>query len=248
MAQEVNKPLIDLERRSPNYPLALLGGFVFFCLAAAVVMAVTSAVWTIFVLVVFAVIGAAAFAYFNAVRKAAGAKNWLDWEPTVTEVQKQSLGLEVDGIADTLELDPWQKNDLFSAYIVAEDLALRQIQQEHNAPMIRHAQVGKMPFDALVIKRDVVTCVEVSFLVSPRLRQEKIASMLKKASVLKRFVTAEKLDASVRLLVVLVTQLTPKDDELLRSELGKDRFADTAVDIDIRLLDFEELQRTYLGN
>ena len=46
-----------------------------------------------------------------------------------------------------------QLGDLQSAYIVAEDLALRQIQQEENIPLMRHVSVGGVPFDAVMIKR-----------------------------------------------------------------------------------------------
>jgi hypothetical protein len=46
--------------------------------------------------------------------------------------------------------------------------------------------------------------------------------------------------------MVLVTQLTPEDEDVLKSVLNSKRFADTPVDIDIRLLDFESLQRIYV--
>ena len=77
-------------------------------------------------------------------------------------------------------------------------------------------------------------------------RREKIESMLKKAGTLRRFVASEHLESTVKLLIVLVTQLSPEDVDKLRSRLRKKRLADTAVDIDIRFIDFEELQRKYL--
>jgi hypothetical protein len=51
----------------------------------------------------------------------------------------------------------------------------------------------------------------------------------------------------LRLMVVLVTQLTPDEEEVLRGVLTTRRFTDTPVDIDIRLLDFETLQSVYLS-
>lgn len=246
MSRDLNRPAVDFERRPPNYPLMIIGGFIFLCLAAAMVLAANSAVWSILVIVLFASAGSVAYLYFNSVRRPAGLQHRLDWQAAISDVQKQSVALEVEEIANAIQLDPWQTSELFTAYIVAEDLALRQIQQEQNAPVIRHVQVGQTPFDALVINGNNLIAVEVSFLITPEVREEKIVSMLKKASTLKRFVAAEKLDATVKLLIVLVTQLAEEDVAQLRSALGKDRFADTAVDIDIRLLDFEELQRTYL--
>jgi hypothetical protein len=46
--------------------------------------------------------------------------------------------------------------------------------------------------------------------------------------------------------MVLVTQLTRQDEEHLRSVLDTRRFSTTPVDIDIRLLDFEVLQKIYV--
>jgi hypothetical protein len=47
-------------------------------------------------------------------------------------------------------------------------------------------------------------------------------------------------------MVVLVTQLNETELETLRDTLSTKRFSSTSVDIDIRLLDFAELQRTYV--
>ena len=45
--------------------------------------------------------------------------------------------------------------------------------------------------------------------------------------------------------MVLVTQLDERDVTELRSSIGKKIFPETPVDIDIRLRDFEELQKIY---
>ena len=79
-----------------------------------------------------------------------------------------------------------QLPDLLSAYIVAEDLALRQIQQEENLPLMRHVSIGGTSFDGILVDQDLITCIEVSFLVVPDVRQEKIEAMLKKISLAKK--------------------------------------------------------------
>lgn len=200
----------------------------------------------------------AAFAYFSVTRtsNSADAGKVLNWRTAVPEVQQQSLAIEVSEIARTFGVDSSQTGDLYSAYIVAEDLALRQIQEEQNAPLLRHIQAGRSAFDALIIKPGVITCVEVSFLVTPVLRQDKIDAVLKKTALLRRFLKAEGIESKVSLLMVVVTQLTPQDEAHLRNTLGKERFIDDEGelgnwqvdydDIDIQLLDFEELQRRYL--
>jgi hypothetical protein len=247
MTEDIEKPAVDIHRKPPNFPLLLIGGFVFLCLIGAIVLAFDASAWSIMLVAIFALAGAAAYTYFTSVKKPLGLEHRLDWKPALTDVQKQSLALEVEGIAAALELDPWQTTELFTAYVVAEDLALRQIQQEQGSPMIRHLQVGGAPFDALIINKNELICVDVSFLVKPDLRQEKIDSMLKKAGTVMRFLDAEKLDVEMKLLVVVVTQLTPEEVSELRSRLNsKKRFPDAPVNIDIRFFDFEELQRSYV--
>ena len=131
------------------------------------------------------------------------------------------------------------------------------MQEEQNAPLLRHVQAGRSAFDALIVKPGAITCVDVSFLVTPVLRQEKIDAVLKKTALLRRFLKAEGIESRVGLLLVVVTQLTPQDEVHLRTTLGKHRFVDDENevddwqvnydDIDIQLLDFEELQRRYLS-
>lgn len=246
MTDEPILPAVEIERPTPNYPLIIIGGFVFLCLIGAIFLSAKMDAWSIMVLLSFAVAGAGAYLYFNSVKRPLGLQHRLKWQPTQTDVQKQSLALEVEGIATLLELDPLQTTELFSAYVVAEDLALRRIQQDHSAPMIRHLQVGGAPFDALIIESDELICVEVSFVVKPDLRQEKVDSMLRKMGTVKRYLAAERLDVSLKLMLVVVTQLTPDEVDEIKSRLTGKRFPDSPVNIDIHFFDFEDLQQTYV--
>ena len=246
--EPTTQPAVKIERPRPNYPLMIIGGFVFLCLIGAIVLSARAEAWSILMLELFGLAGIAAFLYFGSVKQPIGLEHRLEWQPALTEVQKQSLALEVEGIAASLELDPWQTSELFSAYVVAEDLALRRIQQDHSAPMIRHLQVGGAPFDALIIEHEELICVDVAFVVKPDLRQEKVDSMLRKMGTVKRFLTTQRLDVALRLLLVVVTQLTPEEVDELKPRLTGKRFPDSPVDIDIHFFDFEELQRTYVTN
>jgi hypothetical protein len=137
-----------------------------------------------------------------------------------------------------------QISDLQSAYIVAEDLALRQIQQEEQVPLLRHVNIGDVPFDAVLVKQDVIYCAEVSFLVAPDLRQERIESMLRKMARVKTVVDQMGVEMRVMLMIILVTQLTQEDEQRLRRTLNTaKRFPGSPVEIEIRFLDFEALQR-----
>jgi hypothetical protein len=168
-------------------------------------------------------------------------------EIDLPESQRQKLNSEVIHLAKILDISQEQLSDLLSAYIVAEDLALRQIQQEARVPVMRHVQLGSTPFDGILIKNDVVTCIEVTFLVTPGISQEKINLTLSKMESTQKAFKQLKIGAKMRLLLVLVTQLDELGEAQLRSSLVK-KFGSTPVDVDIRLLDFEGLQRIYAMN
>jgi hypothetical protein len=174
-------------------------------------------------------------------------RKFIRWDAAMPAIQRQNVNLEVRELARVLKVGEEGLGDLLSAYIVAEDLALRQIQQEEHLPMMRHVQIGEMPFEAILVDQDLITCIEVSFLLVPDVRQEKIESMLKKVTQAKKNLAEMKSRLRLRLMLVLVTQLSPDEEEQLRAVLVTRRFTDTPVDIDIRLLDFEMLQNVYVA-
>ncbi|MBX3300102.1 MAG: hypothetical protein KF736_11635 [Acidobacteria bacterium] len=174
-------------------------------------------------------------------------RRFIRWNAALPEMQRQSVMLEVRELARLLEVGNEQLPDLLSAYIVAEDLALRQIQQEEDRPLLRHVSIGKVPFDAIIVNGDLVTCVEVAFLVAPDLRPDKIDAVIRKISTAKGNLHSMRSKLRLDLMLVLVTQLSATDEELLRDALITRRFSETPVEIDIRMLDFEMLQKVYLS-
>ena len=174
------------------------------------------------------------------------AGGWISWESALPELQRQNLNIAVDELSRILKVEADAAGDLQSVFIVAGDLALRQIQQEENVPVMRHVSVSGIPFDAVFTKRDILVCCEVSFLLSPELGQERVVAMMHKIAAVKSAVAEMNIGLAVRLMVVLVTQLNETELETLRDTLSTKRFSSTSVDIDIRLLDFAELQRTYV--
>src|SRR5262249_27175657 len=89
MAESEIKPLVEINRPSPNYPLMVIGGFVFVCLLASIALAFQAEDWSVMIISVFALIGAVAYAYFKSMRKPVGLERRLEWLPAQTEVQKQ---------------------------------------------------------------------------------------------------------------------------------------------------------------
>ncbi len=250
MGKELETSLDSYSRReSPALWLALSGVTVL-SLLVLLVLSLSAGNWLYTSLIAVAAAASVIFSIGQVLsfrRNAARLdRRRLDWETAQPDVQRQNLNVEVFELSKILEVESGQISDLQSAYIVAEDLALRQIQQEENVPLMRHVTIGKTPFEAVMVQGDVVVCIDVSFLVVPDLRQEKIDAMMRKIGSVKRTFADMDIKMRVRLMMVLVTQLTPEDDDRLRTALGKQRFEETPADIDIRLLDFESLQKIYV--
>lgn len=170
----------------------------------------------------------------------------LKWETSSQEKQKRKLNTEVRALAQDLEIPTEQLSDLRSAYIVAEDLALRKVQSEASSPLMRKINVGQADFDAVGIEDDLITCIEVTFVVTPDVSLEKINSYLRKAAVAKTVLAQTRKGSRVRLLIVLVTQLDETALAELRSNVRKKFKPETTpVAVDIRFLDFLTLQKIY---
>ncbi len=167
------------------------------------------------------------------------------WQVGSPENQKGKLNSEVRELAEILAISDEQLTDLLSAYVVAEDLALRKIQQDERKPLFRHVKINNVEFDAVLLTEDTLNFIEVTFLVTPDLPQKKIDSITEKVAWTKSYFEENSSDSKMKLLLILVTQLDRRDDAALRSTLTKDRFSALPVNMDINFYDFEELQKVY---
>jgi len=243
--------LSRFDRQQNNYPLIIVAVLLLAVLVAGVAVSIRS---ENFVAAGFFAGAVAIFVILSLIdianrRRLAAVddRKFIRWDAAMPEVQRQTVNIEVRELARLLGVGNDNLADLLSAYIVAEDLALRQIQQEENLPLMRHVSIGGTPFDAILVEHDLITCIEVSFLVVPDVRQERIEAMLKKVTQAKKNLDESRSRLRLRLMLVLVTQLTDQEEERLRGMLVTRRFSDTPVDIDIRLLDFEMLQKVYVS-
>lgn len=166
------------------------------------------------------------------------------WELMLPENQRRKLNNQVRELSAILGIAKEQLGDLRAAYILAEDLAIRQIEQEKKLPLKRHIKVGNSEFDAVFLSRDVSTFVDVTFLVTSNISQKKIDAVLANVEAVKKNFKSIKSKTKIKLLLVLVTQLDAEDEAKLRESLST-KFTSTPVDVDIRLLDFESLQRIF---
>jgi len=244
-------PLARIERHKIEYPLLiaavlldglLMAGIIVTVMAddltGAVLFVLSAAVFTAIVLMKIA---------SDRRRDAAADRRIIDWNAAMPELQRENINIEVRELTKLLKAGSEQVADLQSAFIVGSDLALRQIQQEENLPLMRNVSIGKTPFDGILVDHDLITCIEVAFLVAPDVRQDKVESMLKKAAKAKQKLAEMRSHLRLRLMLVLVTQLDEDQEEQLRAVLGTRRFSETPVDIDIRILDFATLQELYLA-
>ncbi len=169
------------------------------------------------------------------------------WKICTPDKQRHKLNVAVTELSALMSIPPQQRGDLRSAYIVAEDLALRQIEQEMRIPIIRHAGIDNAVFDGLGIVANTLTCIEMTFLVKPLVPQDRIDEILKKIEVTSKTMKTRRPNCRVKLLLVLVTQLDDVGETKLRSSLVE-KFSKTPVDVDIRLMDFEGLQRVFAND
>jgi hypothetical protein len=248
MIKQRERALANFARPASNFWVLAAGTIALICLAIGLVSALSAQSYGLAGLFLLSIFGLVFFLWTNLnqwKKITVGETNQrLAWEIDLPESQRQKLNHEVIALAKILDISQEQLTDLLSAYIVAEDLALRQIQQEARMPVMRHVQIGSVPFDGVLVKNDVVTCIEVTFLVTPNISQEKINLIMNKMASTKKAFSRLNVGTKMRLLLVLVTQLDQTAETQLRSSLVK-KFGQTPVDVDIRLLDFESLQKIY---
>ena len=168
----------------------------------------------------------------------------IPWQIMSPEKQQRKLNTEVNDLAGLLGIPEIQMSDLRSAYIVAEDLALRSIEQEAEVSLKRHVSLDRADFDAILINDDIIKCVEVTFAITSDISQDKINVMQKKADFFKKTLAKMRPNTKIILMLVLVTQLEKSDEVELRSNIAQ-KFGQTPVDVEIRWFDFETLQKTY---
>ncbi len=250
MQNRLENTSVSFQRPASLAPFIAIAAVLAAVLMIGAVVAVYSKNWTIASIFVVALIGLAIYAgasvYKMNTLSSGLSQNRIEWSTAMPDLQRQSLNIEVRELSKILQVEAGQLSELQSAYIVAEDLALRQIQHEEGVPLMRHVSVAGVPFDAVFQKDGVLVCCEVAFLVSPELRQDRITSMIKKITQAKKAIEGTGTITNVRLMIALVTQIVSQDEQILRSALNTQKFGDTPVDIDIRLLDFEALQTLYV--
>lgn len=255
MSKQNKSSLIDFARPSLKQIAIVIGFIGIVCLSFGLIIAFapekigTSLYWVLSIfLILFSVFGLI-FAVGLILRQiknlSIGNENkQIEWKISPPEKQKNKIKREALEIASAMNIPEGQLSDLYSAYIVAEDLALRKVQIDMEKPLMRYVNVGNIPFDGVLVDKNVITCVETVFLVTPEIDQAKINKVLNKLTLAEK--TAKKLhpETKLKLLYVAVTQLDQSGDAKLRSTIIE-KFSATPTDVDIRMLDFGELQKTF---
>lgn len=161
------------------------------------------------------------------------------------EQQKRKLNLAVSVVMQTLSLPEAQAADVRSAYVIAEDLALRQAEINQQMPFMRHVVLEGVPFDAVAVKNKEIFCAEVEFLPKPVFPPERLAAVYDKVDYAKQRVKLSRSDVKVSLILILVTQLAANEEDF-HKELRKELQAHCPVDVISLIFNFEELQHSFL--
>jgi hypothetical protein len=166
----------------------------------------------------------------------------FSWTPMTPEQQRRKLNLEIARI----KLENTEKSNISQLYLAIEDLALRQIEAENQMPLLRHIVLEGVPFDGVTVKDGRVFCVEVTFLVAPEMPQEKVDALLDKVEYAAKRIRQKVPAMRVQLLLALVTKLAPQGEKQLRTSLTE-KFALTPVDVDVRFLSYDFLNKTFIA-
>ena len=139
MAKQLDNSLVRFSQHQRVTPMTGVGVTVAVFLAAGLIMAIFLRAWPFVALFALSLIGVCVYSVLNwrLTRKLTAAQEEarIDWEAALPEVQRESLNIEVVELSKIHDVNNEQMSDLQSAYIVAEDLALRQIQQEEQVPV-----------------------------------------------------------------------------------------------------------------
>ena len=164
-----------------------------------------------------------------------------------------SLIISSNGIANSdgkkkITSDGMQRNEIRAAFIVAEDLALRQLELEYGDAFMRHAALEGVPFDGVWINTDKIAGIEVKFLDVPQLSQEAVDTLLDKAEYAAARLRRTRPDADFSFVLTLVTQLGAEEQTKLRMGL-ENKFALTPVKkIELKVYDFDNLLNTFTAD
>jgi hypothetical protein len=255
MANTKKVSLLEFINPSKNYLTLITILIVMACLAVSLGFGLSSATlnlaqrWIFIVfLILFPILGLllSVWLILKHFRKLSviEADDEIPWQIMTAERQKRKLNAAVDDLAYYLNIPESQMSDLRSAYIVAEDLALRNIEQELSIPLKRYMSLERVDFDAILINDETIKCLDITFAVTPDISQEKINGILRKVDTFKKTINRLRPETKIVLMLILVTQLDSAAEAELRSSV-KNKFTQTPVDVDIRFYDFESLQRTF---
>lgn len=188
------------------------------------------------------------FSFFGKKSETTALDETFAWSLIAPEQQNRKLNLAVAWILETLGLSENERDQVRQAYVVAEDLALRQIEFEYDLPFFRHRMIEGVPFDAVAIVNKDVLCAEVVFLAKPEISIEQFELILKKAVYVNERVNVLRPNSKALLLLVLVTQFSRGDEEKFQKTLRKYLHENAQVEIDARLFNFDYLQHTFLNS
>jgi hypothetical protein len=168
----------------------------------------------------------------------------------------QSLETETADIrepeADKTETTPARlpvtdRSSAVSKYLIAEDLALRQLEADFGLPIEKHVVLAspnsRIMLDGLIRKGTELIAIEIKYVRNPHRQTAVIQEALYRFISLGSRVQSST-ENSFRFIFVFVTEFTGEDLERFKAGIS-DRFANTPVPVEWRFFNFSELKNRF---
>ncbi len=168
--------------------------------------------------------------------------------PLTAAEQHAKVGKELSAFADEAiastgyQPDEATLQEMCTTYLVAGDLALRQLGLEYPDGLRRHVAIADTPFDGVVTEAERLFAIEVKLLPTGDLRQEILNSVLERAEQTARRLTRTAPQKKFMLLLLLVVAATAEEREHLRENMIR-RLSAATIDVDLVIYDYNELHR-----
>ena len=170
--------------------------------------------------------------------------------PLTAAEQHAKIGKELSAFAEEAiastgyQPDEATLQEMCTTYLMAGDLALRQLGLEHPEGLRRHVAVADTPFDGAVTEGERLFAVEVKLLPTGDLRHEILQSVLERAEQTARRLARTAPQRKFALLLLLVVDATAAEREYLRENMVG-RLSAATIDVDLVIYDYNELHRTF---
>jgi hypothetical protein len=148
----------------------------------------------------------------------------------------------------TTRVPPNTRNAAVSRYLIAEDLAVRQLEAELGVPIAKQVEImfadTRIMLDGLITKGDEYIGIEVKYARTSHLSLSVIQATLFRFLELSNKVQSASKGDRFRFIIILVTEFAGEELERFKARM-RERFAATVVPLEWRFYNFAELKNKF---